>query len=94
MRPLPSRPSALIPARPQESVPEWIAAIESYIAQRRKQPKPFIWTAQASDITESKIIFGAILRILAIVYLDRYALRSHLFDALPPRGAQPDAVCQ
>jgi transposase len=34
------------------SVPELIAAIESYIAHHNQQPKPFIWTAKASDILE------------------------------------------
>lgn len=34
------------------SVPQLIAAIESYIAQMNRAPKPFIWTAKASDILE------------------------------------------
>ena len=34
------------------SVAELQAAIEAYIQQHNKQPKPFIWTAQASDILE------------------------------------------
>jgi transposase len=34
------------------SVPQLIAAIESYIAQMNRSPKPFIWTAKASDILE------------------------------------------
>jgi len=34
------------------SVPELIAAIESYIAHHNQHPKPFIWTAKASDILE------------------------------------------
>jgi hypothetical protein len=34
------------------SVPELIAAIESYIANHNEAPKPFIWTAKASDILE------------------------------------------
>jgi transposase len=34
------------------NVPELIAAIEGYIAGRNQEPKPFIWTAKASDILE------------------------------------------
>jgi transposase len=34
------------------SVPELIAAIEAYIAHHNEHPKPFIWTAKASDILE------------------------------------------
>jgi transposase len=34
------------------SVHELTAAIESYIAQHNHKPKPFIWTAKASDILE------------------------------------------
>ena len=34
------------------SVPELITAIESYIADHNQHPKPFIWTAKASDILE------------------------------------------
>jgi transposase len=34
------------------SVRELIAAIESYIAQHNREPKPFIWTAKASDVLE------------------------------------------
>jgi transposase len=32
------------------SVPELIEAIERYIEQHNRDPKPFIWTARASDI--------------------------------------------
>ncbi len=32
------------------SVPQLITAIEGYIAGHNQKPKPFIWTAQASDI--------------------------------------------
>ena len=32
------------------SVPELVAALEQYIAQHNKEPKPFIWTAKAKDI--------------------------------------------
>jgi transposase len=32
------------------SVPELVAALEKYIAQHNKEPKPFIWTAKATDI--------------------------------------------
>lgn len=32
------------------SVPELITALEKYIAQHNKEPKPFIWTAKATDI--------------------------------------------
>ena len=31
---------------------ELVAAIEDYIAQHNEYPKPFIWTATASDILE------------------------------------------
>ena len=34
------------------SVDELIAAIEQYIEVRNREPKPFIWTASASDILE------------------------------------------
>ncbi len=34
------------------SVPELITAIEKYVAQHNLDPKPFIWTAKASDILE------------------------------------------
>ena len=34
------------------SVPELIAAIEEYIGNHNQAPKPFIWTAKASDILE------------------------------------------
>ena len=37
------------------SVPELIAAIESYIAHHNNNPKPFIWTAKAKDILEKVI---------------------------------------
>lgn len=32
------------------SVPELVTALEKYIAQHNKEPKPFIWTAKATDI--------------------------------------------
>jgi len=32
------------------SVPELVTALEQYIAQHNKEPKPFIWTAKATDI--------------------------------------------
>jgi transposase/transcriptional regulator with XRE-family HTH domain len=32
------------------SVPELVAALEQYIAQHNRDPKPFIWTAKAQDI--------------------------------------------
>ena len=32
------------------SVPELVSALEKYIAQHNREPKPFIWTAKASDI--------------------------------------------
>ena len=35
-----------------KSVPKLIDAIESYITQVNQSPKPFIWTAKASDILE------------------------------------------
>jgi transposase len=34
------------------SVPQLIESIESYITQMNRSPKPFIWTAKASDILE------------------------------------------
>jgi hypothetical protein len=34
------------------SVAELQAAIDAYIQQHNEQPKPFIWTAKASDILE------------------------------------------
>lgn len=34
------------------SVPQLIEAIDSYIAQMNQSPKPFVWTAKASDILE------------------------------------------
>ena len=34
------------------SVPQLIAAIEQYIRNMNQSPKPFIWTAKASDILE------------------------------------------
>ena len=32
------------------SVPELVPALEQYIAQHNKEPKPFIWTAKGTDI--------------------------------------------
>lgn len=34
------------------SVPELVTAIEDYLRQHNQKPKPFIWTAKASDILE------------------------------------------
>ena len=34
------------------SVPELVAAIQDYVRQHNQKPKPFIWTAKASDILE------------------------------------------
>ena len=34
------------------SVPELIRAVENYVAGHNQNPKPFIWTAKASDILE------------------------------------------
>jgi len=34
------------------SVPELVAAIDRYIQHHNHAPKPFIWTAKASDILE------------------------------------------
>jgi hypothetical protein len=31
-------------------VPELVAALEKYMAQHNREPKPFIWTAKANDI--------------------------------------------
>jgi len=33
-------------------VVELIQAIDDYLAQHNKQPKPFIWTAKAADVLE------------------------------------------
>jgi hypothetical protein len=33
-------------------VPQLIDAIQSYITQVNPSPKPFVWTAKASDILE------------------------------------------
>ena len=35
-----------------QNVPQLIATIESYITRMNRSPKPFIWTAKASDILE------------------------------------------
>ena len=42
----------LIKLKPDATLAEVAEAIESYIAQANKSPKPFIWTAKASDILE------------------------------------------
>lgn len=34
------------------SVPELIDAVEDYVAKHNREPKPFIWTAKASDILQ------------------------------------------
>ena len=34
------------------SVPELVQAIDKYLVEHNKQPKPFIWTAKAADILE------------------------------------------
>jgi transposase len=34
------------------SVPELVGAIDHYVAQHNQNPKPFIWTAKASDILQ------------------------------------------
>jgi transposase len=34
------------------SVPKLVAAIEAYVGESNENPKPFIWTAKASDILE------------------------------------------
>lgn len=39
------------------SVPELVAAIDGYIAQHNQQPKPFVWTAKATDIL-AKVLRG------------------------------------
>src|ERR1041384_4885194 len=43
------------------SVPQLIEAIESYITQMNQSPKPFVWTAKASDILEKVKIARAAL---------------------------------
>lgn len=35
-----------------KSVPDLVAALEKYITQHNRDPKPFIWTAKATDILE------------------------------------------
>ena len=35
------------------SVPELIQAVEDYVANHNRNPKPFIWTAKATDILET-----------------------------------------
>jgi hypothetical protein len=39
------------------SVPEWVAAIDEYIARHntKPKPKPFIWTKSAADILQKVI---------------------------------------
>ena len=37
------------------NVPELIAAINDYVALHNKNPKPFIWTAKATDILQKVI---------------------------------------
>ena len=37
------------------SVPELIQTIDNYIAEHNQNPKPFIWTAKASDILEKVV---------------------------------------
>ena len=37
------------------SVPELIQTIDAYIAEHTKNPKPFIWTAKATDILEKVV---------------------------------------
>jgi len=37
------------------SVPEWITAIDNYVAHHNRQPKPFIWTKSARDILQKVI---------------------------------------
>ena len=37
------------------SVPELTAAIEEYVRLHNENPKPFIWTAKASDILQKVI---------------------------------------
>lgn len=39
------------------SVPELVSAIQDYVAHHNQAPKPFIWTAKASDILE-KVMRG------------------------------------
>jgi len=37
------------------SVPELVSAINEYIVKHNQQPKPFIWTAKATDILEEVV---------------------------------------
>ena len=37
------------------SVPEWVAAIDEYIAHHNTNPKPFMWTKSARDIQQKAI---------------------------------------
>ena len=50
------------------SVKQLTAAIEDYMAQHNQQPKPFIWTAKASDILEKVKRGRAALAALLISY--------------------------
>ena len=36
--------------KPLESLESWEPAIEEYLEQNNKQPKPFIWTATVEQI--------------------------------------------
>lgn len=49
------------------SVPELITAINSHIADHNQHPKPFIWTAKASDILEKVKRSQAVLHKLQSV---------------------------
>jgi transposase len=49
------------------SVPELITAIDSYIVNHNQHPKPFIWTAKASDILEKVKRSQAVLHKLRSV---------------------------
>jgi len=44
---------AKVPTEDQRLQAELIRAIDDYLAQHNKQPKPFIWTAKAADILEN-----------------------------------------
>lgn len=60
------------------SVHELVTAIEDYIAQHNRQPKPFIWKPKASDILEKAKRARATLNKL------QYVLRATVVDFAIP----------
>ena len=53
------------------NVPELISAIQAYVEHHNRNPKPFIWTARASDIL-AKVVKAR----------TRLSISCNLFDAL------------